>query len=1314
MAPKYFARVYLLIMLPIFLFSQQAPQINENQIRDSIESHIQLAENYYMLMLDEGIGTSAQKKSEKFIKESEDLLVKSTLSQEDKTKYKLQIETIRKELGDYLSVKYNTLDGYFPLIRYTASSFFFSPEEAELHTLMKNPDFIAVKNASKSLIESLGGTGEVVFNSIPQNSALEKIAFSIFNENSSASVHMDKDVVSVLHAPELIAQFRENNISDELASKLFEAFSGNPLYVATIEKQLSDKTERFYSFDAKYYDDKGYSSEKSVSGSGYAIDERSTWVSIIGLQLLFFAFALLFAYFHEKNATIKIYSMTLLFFLFGRLFPLIMVPTILSFKPDGDIHVVYGSWWVILTGIIILVLPIIAIKMFYGKVVDYLPLPDIAGKGELVGFSVAAGTLAFLTVPYIFGLGNTLNATNIVAFAMLSLAILFSGYIMGKVLDDNDKMEEKNLIVFVLTSGLLIAAFLHGVSIYLALASVFAIIIAGIILLFHRKKIKKILQEETKLKREEENAFDIKCDDIDSIDIRKTALNPPYQKFEYYQEVMNKTEKILEGKTIYTVLKGDGGAGKTATANVLLDVIGAKLSLENKPVIFLSSACERHNGDEVAYSVFHGLLDSTLGMDLFGQREKDEKFNNAMTMASKFLMGPVASFMAGDDSEQNAFSKNDIYIFVKKKLLELSKESTLIIYIDDLQWIDSASKELLKFIMSIFEPEADKSVLFLFTARDTEEGNRQINDLGLVNYAYSIGYIDSEEQRTLLERSFCIAPASRKWIINWVSEQNSDKIYPYILVDAVGNLARSDQFEIKNGSFAIKEAFDFDNPPIPDGPQREVEQFMQGHPEYTEILSLASLFGKEFHVSSLAYGLDLSYLECVKMLDTVSEESGLIFDALDKDDIYQFRSQIILDAIRSYIKYSNEGIRSTHVSQAIRHLHALSARSLEEKLKEENSSQLIMAIANHYYAAGKLHTDKTVEYALQAAKSCRKLFQYEDGLSFLDKADEVLMFSGKELVHSKELRLLIECDQSNVYGVDADKAATGSLAYIEENLDCNDELKIATVRACYDAGAQKGSQEWFAKAVEFSRAYLLASGNDMLQAEGNHFIGISLNPRDPEQGKQRFAHLEKAVDLTRDKYPMVYAKIANSLAEALSYGDDVSKGRAAELFKESLAIKENAEIKDLPGIARTYGGLGRLAFFSSPPKIDAAREYFKKDLEIAEEINDQRGISQMNSFLGSCSKSEDKYEDAIAFYEESIQMQNNPFDVHASYEGKFFSLAELNNTKKFIDAAKEYEKVLEKIGTPPGFLAKSICTILEKYNDEPVCQNMIKSLQTDE
>ena len=1310
---------FCIFLLLIFTFSLSASSLSKNinsSPQEVLKNNILMAENYLWLSMDEGSNTVVDKKTQKYIDLSKDILKK--LSIENKDLLTAQIVSIEEQLKSLQKVQSKSLDGYYPILRYATSDFFFMPSSPKIHTLVKNPKYLAVHNsidASAKILRQLHQR-HIFINSVPNDPEAEEIAFNIFNGTDKLFSRLDKEVVTALNDQSLIKSFRENNITQDITNKLSNYVGDDSFYLVTINRNLTENSEYYYTISTANYGYKGKSDLMSTDAFGYSIDESHSWSIIIIFHILLLGFVLLFSMYKEKKYTLGQALLPSVFYLFGRVIPWAIIPTLLAFKPGASSHILFSSWWVFVLGIALFILPIILIKLFYSKALDYVVLPEISGKGDIVGLSVSAGVVSFLSIPYLYIHGNMLTIVDIFAFVIFAIAILFSGFIAGKTLDNNDKMDEKYLAIFVLIYSIFMAIFLHGISSYIIVSSLAVLMIDSGVLYYFNNKMKQSIENENVLSIADDNASGFECKDIEKVDLRELSLNPIYQKFDYFNDLLIKAKVIANAKTTYTVLKGDGGAGKTATAKVLIDSIGSELMTNGEQVLFLSSECVRHNGDEVAYSMFYDLLDSTLGVDLFGQRETDEKFDNMISVASTFLMGPMASFLSPEEgSGASPFSKNDIYIFVKKKLIDLSKSSTVIIFIDDLQWIDSASKDLLKYLMDEFSANSDYKIFFIFTVRDTTEGNDVIGDLELSEFSSPIGFINKNEQQILLEKSFCISPVSTKWIMEWASEQNSDHIYPYILVDAVGNLARSDVFETENNKFTIKKDFDFENPPIPEGAQKEIKLFMDNAPEYREILSFASMFGKEFSVSKIAYGLGITYLECVGMLDKVSKESGLIFDLLNKDDIYQFRSQIVLDAVRANIAYSNEGIKSIHVPQAIRHFHALAANALQQKQKEDHSSKLVMEIANHYYASGRLYADDALDYLLQASNVCRKLFEYDDALKYLDKVDEILSLLNKNLPESEEVRLLIECDKSNVYGVDADKAASETLEYIEKNRACIDELKMVAVRACYDAALQNNySQEWFAKLAQNAKEYLLSSDSELMQAEGNHFIALSMKAQTDEEKSEQLEHYYKAIELTKKNHPTAYAKIANSLAETLSYRDDAdSKKEAKKLFLDSLQIKENSEIKDLPGIARTYGGLGRLAFFATPPKIEEAKEYFQKDLDVSNEIGDQRGISQMNSFLGSCFKAEEKYEDAIVFYDKSIQMENNSFDVHASYEGKFFSLSKLGDTEELKRASREYMVILEKIGIPWEPFNKNISSMLSEYKDDSDVQTVLKRLQAD-
>jgi hypothetical protein len=89
----------------------------------------------------------------------------------------------------------------------------------------------------------------------------------------------------------------------------------------------------------------------------------------------------------------------------------------------------------------------------------------------------------------------------------------------------------------------------------------------------------------------------------------------------------------------------------------------------------------------------------------------------------------------------------------------------------------------------------------------------------------------------------------------------------------------------------------------------------------------------------------------------------------------------------------------------------------------------------------------------------------------------------------------------------------------------------------------------------------------------------------------------------------------NSLAERLIYLGEAENVEARRLFTESLAIKER--LGDLPGRARSHGGLGR-SYLRPPRDLARARRHFAEDLEIAAQIGDDGGQSMMHSQLGEC------------------------------------------------------------------------------------------------
>ena len=128
---------------------------------------------------------------------------------------------------------------------------------------------------------------------------------------------------------------------------------------------------------------------------------------------------------------------------------------------------------------------------------------------------------------------------------------------------------------------------------------------------------------------------------------------------------------------------------------------------------------------------------------------------------------------------------------------------------------------------------------------------------------------------------------------------------------------------------------------------------------------------------------------------------------------------------------------------------------------------------------------------------------------------------------------------------------------------------------------------------------------------------------------------------------------------------------AQSLFQLSLDLKNQAEIRDLPGLARTHGGMGRLAFFAQPPDLEAARVHFEEDLRLSEQIGDRRGISKMHSLLGAVALKQGRGEDAERHYRRSIAENVDRIDVCLSLAGLLDRVRASGDAAAFATLAEE-------------------------------------------
>jgi len=492
---------------------------------NNFDKYFSYAQNYYWLTVDEGIKSSVYFKTLKYISKAKEELKKSPNKSNAE-----KLQALEDEVNNFYKMKYYTMDGYFPMLRFISTSFFFFPKKSRQHTLQKPASFIAVENASEALTNNMKilVQNHVFFNS--QNSLWNEIAFEKFNSHGKYYAHLTEEAKEVLNDKEL-AQFYANNITADIANKLLNYVNKSKIYIVRIEKTPLEENDVYVTAYGDTYIKNGkVDGDKSSITFGYSIDERSKWSVLIGIHLILLFLVVIITYLREKElnskVTASIFVVTLIGFVVGRILPWVLVPGLESFMPSGDLNVLYTFWWVILIGITIILAPIYGMGYIYEKIQNYIKLPSIASKGGIIGFSISAGVLGYLFVPFIFTYGDVLSNIEIFGyFSLFSVAVLLSGYVSGKILDKNDKTDEYFILVFIITSALLFVSLMHTDFIWLVISSIVTIIASLIVLKLRKIEIK---QEESLLEEVE-----VKEDLEDSI------KQPNYYKFNYYDEIIN-------------------------------------------------------------------------------------------------------------------------------------------------------------------------------------------------------------------------------------------------------------------------------------------------------------------------------------------------------------------------------------------------------------------------------------------------------------------------------------------------------------------------------------------------------------------------------------------------------------------------------------------------------------------------------------------------------------------------------------------------------------------------------------------------------
>jgi tetratricopeptide (TPR) repeat protein len=1214
---KSFLKRWLLAGLCCVLYFQADAQSNFHQ-------YIQHAETYYWLGIYDQGDPDAFEKALQFLDKAEAAISIDPEAPDSAGIYSAtqQIDLLRLDLNEQISIARNNFVGTFPLVRFMGITPLLNTSAFGSIELFEGPGEVAIERAAQETgdLFSASFLGNllvpvVVLSEDHAYPDLESKARATLNASPRLRAYQTQYVLKSLSPDEINLLFEEA-LSQELLVKLKDVFHTGIFAITII--RFADQVDdvHYFHLQTRVYSDKSIQPLQVISKSEIIRDKRST-MGLFTIVFLFLLFATVAIYLvncrltsGQKTSLLQVISGPVMAFAIGFLTTLIALSFFAVTMPEFQNFFGYTFWWVPVAFIMIMFIPLFIIRNFILRFSFYQGIIDVSSKLGILFSAAALGVVAFLSLGLL--LYHGLNGLLYIAAAGVSLGAI--AYINGKALDRIKPLPMRLAVwavVLLPFSGMAIAAnVLH----YLWIPVLTALGLMVATRLIARKK----KAEKPRIQTEASGQITIEH-------FLRLTENPPFFTPAGFDLFYSKCLPFLEHKTRVLCITGGEGTGKTATAHELI----RRLIDENKEVLVLTAQCPEKNN-----TPYQPIQQALLGFVNLGEageahghiQEIDNVLDNLL---ESFV--PFAGLITADTRSKrpNFNTQAELFHNIFTTLKKQSRKHPLVFFLDDLHWADTASLELLTYLHKEFQDANDHPILFLYTARPFES----VDTLFKSDQVEAIKKLTREERFELLTNHLGVDRETARLVLEWVSSDHAMRGGLFWMYKLLEHLARHGHLiETPEGLKLEQGILQTRKIPVPNEYRLALREELKQFREQEKYLAMAACLGLEFEVSVLAAGLGIDRLQCLETLQNLENESNIIYDVPEKDDLFAFTSSFTLETLRQELQLGEAGPKGK-MKEIVREYHARIGTMLEKNKPAGNT----LRIAHHYYAAGRNYAVPAVQFLLGAAKHCVNVFRFDEAQRYLDKADEMSEYTPDPGAYDLQM-LLIACDISMLAGKDFHITADQCEAFLASDPEPDMEALLKFASAFYYA-------QRFDRAAAVGRLVIEKAQDQLTQAKGYHLLGISLSYK--EFADKRIENLEEALQLALGCQPRTHeclrvtANIHNSLGEdytSLAQRDPSAKEKAKGHFEESIRIKGLKEINDTPGLARSHGGLGRLELFVPPVNPDLALEHFEKDLQLSEQIGDMLGQTKMHSLIGKCHLLKGDPEPARASYQRSLEM----------------------------------------------------------------------------
>lgn len=683
----------------------------------------------------------------------------------------------------------------------------------------------------------------------------------------------------------------------------------------------------------------------------------------------------------------------------------------------------------------------------------------------------------------------------------------------------------------------------------------------------------------------------------------------------------------LRGDGRIVALVGEAGTGKTRLIEETLHhlVLHSGGRDDNTPAFFpYSIECQSYE-QNTPYVLFRDLLrqffhvDSILAPGDHLSESLQRRITKLVPDMARFapLINDILDVSLHETSLILSLSpeqrRDRVQELVTMILLAEAQQQPLMLIIDDLQWADASSLELLN---RIAQRANQVALLIMLGYRTDPPITEPWRDLDHCVHTH-IRELPPESRTDLVRELLGSEPAPELLVLLEKAQGN-----PFFIEEVIREMIESGALEARDDGWHLVEAIDITT--IPDSIEDVITARLDRLDERNrELLQTASVIGRRFPYLVLSGVVHHDNL--IDRLSQLSQSELILPDEMEE------RGEISLSLLAYLFKHA---LTRDVAYEAIlyvqrRDLHSRVAHQIEQLYGDRLDDQLAV-LAHHYVLAEEW--EHAFDYYLRAARKAQERYANQEAITLLEHALQIAarlpnlraLDTIEVLERLGEVHALI--GEYDIALRRFNAALTLLRRQYEPPLDKLVRLQHHIARVYEKRADFDKAFEWVERAIaiggdvidiELVRCLLLAAG--LHQRQGRFLDAI-------EWCQQALDCAEK---VSTPRYQAAAYKILGNIHRNLG-----NNQHALELGRRALDLY--SQVEDLDGLSDTYNDLANIYYELG--RLTEARSHYEAGFDAKRGIGDVYGQAMIANNLGDLFRLQDHIPQAIDQYQQSLQI----------------------------------------------------------------------------